>query len=97
MELFKLVDKHVRDEIKQEVKCEVIFLTHNKKMHEYNIDKGKLEQELLLWRPEIQEQKVSSYGSVNIRYQYQFKRKCIDRFKKLHYTMLPWQEIRYIF
>tara|TARA_R100000234_G_scaffold109072_1_gene80779 strand:- start:1343 stop:2206 length:864 start_codon:yes stop_codon:yes gene_type:complete len=95
--LFKLVDKHVRDEIKQDVKCEVIFLTHNTKMHDYNVEQGKLEQESLLWRPKLQETKVSSYGSVNIRYQYEFKRKSIDRFKKLHHTTLPWQEIRYIF
>ena len=95
--MFKLVDKHVRDEIKQDVKCEVIFLTHNAKMHDYNVEQGKLEQESLLWRPKLQETKVSSYGSVNIRYQYEFKRKSIDRFKKLHHTTLPWQEIRYIF
>ena len=95
--LFKLVDKHVRDEIKQDVKCEVIFLTHNAKMHDYNVEQDKLEQESLLWRPKLQETKVSSYGSVNIRYQYEFKRKSIDRFKKLHHTTLPWQEIRYIF
>ena len=95
--LFKLVDKHVKDEIKQDVKCEVIFLTHNAKMHDYNVEQGKLEQESLLWRPKLQETKVSSYGSVNIRYQYEFKRKSIDRFKKLHHTTLPWQEIRYIF
>ena len=65
-ELFELVDKYVRDDIKSKVKCEVIFLTHNQKMHYYNLEHNKKVEELL-WQPTRQETKTSQYGNVNIR------------------------------
>lgn len=95
-ELFELVNKHVRNDIKDKVKCEVIFVTHNTKMHEYN-EKHNKEAEKHLWKPTKQETKTSQYGNVNIRYRYKLKRHYINRFKILHGSILPWQEIRYIF
>ena len=78
------------------VKAEVIFLTHNKNKHQYNIDKGLLGEELL-WKPEIQESKISQYGGDNIRYKYQLKAQYIEQFKQLHNSIIPWNTIRYIF
>ena len=96
--LFKQVDKYVDDAIKEHVKCEAIFLTHNHDMHEHNMKKESTKQaEDLLWKPKIQEQKTSQYGNVNIRYQYELKRRLIDAWKHSHNAILPWQEIRYIF
>ena len=95
-ELFELVDKYVRDDIKDKVKCEVIFLTHNEKMHYYNLE-TKPEIEELLWKPHKQETKTSEYGNINIRYKHRLKRMFIERFMLLHESILPWQEIRYIF
>ena len=95
-ELFELVDKHVDSSIKKHIKAETIFLTHNVKMHEYNL-KNNIDSENLLWNPSIQETKTSQYGSKNIRYQYKIKRTFINRFLQNHNNIIPWQQIRYIF
>lgn len=95
-ELFNLVNDIVLDEIKPYVLSEVILLTHNKKMHEYNLIHNP-EAEELLWQPDKQESKVSSYGSENLRYKWQNKNKYVDSFKKLHNSIIPWNQIRYIF
>jgi spore photoproduct lyase len=92
--LFQLVDKHVA--LKQRVKSEVIFLTHNKNKHEYNLKHDILGEELL-WRPDIQEDKVSQYGGENIRYKHNLKDDYIYQFKMLHNLIIPWNTIRYIF
>jgi spore photoproduct lyase len=92
--LFQLVDKHVEN--KDIVKSEVIFLTHNKSKHEYNLKHGILGEELL-WRPDIQEDKVSQYGGENIRYKSGLKEDYIRAFRSLHELIIPWNTIRYIF
>jgi len=95
-ELFSQVNKNVREEYKKEVKCEVIFLTHNEEKHLQNV-KNNLKGEDLLWKPEIQENKTSIYGGSNLRYKFQLKEKYIDEFKKIHNKIIPWNIIRYIF
>ena len=93
--LFELVDYHVKD--KSHVNCEVIFLTHNKIKHDYNI-KNKLQGEVeYLWKPEWQESKVSQYGGTNLRYKRDLKRRGIQSFKDLHKEIIEWCTIRYIF
>lgn len=92
--LFQLVDKYVVS--KFGVRSEVIFLTHNKNKHEYNLKHGILGEELL-WRPDIQEDKVSQYGGDNIRYKHDLKDDYIYQFKMLHNLIIPWNTIRYIF
>lgn len=94
--LFKLVDLIVKDEYKSEVKCEVILLTHNKDRHEYNLLNNTPEEDLL-WQPLIQEDKVSQYGGLNIRYKRDFKQQFINEFIELHDKIIPWNTIRYIF
>ena len=91
--LFKLVDTIIDDSIKDKVKAECIFLTHNKKMHIINNE----EIERLLWKPSIQETKISQYGNENIRYKYELKRRFIDSFLNAHEKEIPWQKVRYIF
>lgn len=95
-ELFNQVNENVKEEYKKEVKCEVIFLTHNEEKHLQNI-KDNLKGEELLWKPEIQEDKKSMYGGNNLRYKFPLKEKYIEEFKKLHKTIIPWNFIRYIF
>ena len=92
--LFQLVDKYVTT--KDKVKAEVIFLTHNADKHKYNLDHGILGEELL-WRPDIQEDKVSQYGGKNIRYKHNLKDDYIRAFRSLHDLIIPWNTIRYIF
>ena len=95
-ELFELIDKHVNNEIKPNVKAESIFLTHNEKMHKHNVD-NNIKGENYLWKPRIQESKISQYGGKNIRYKYKVKRKYINDFTNNHRNIIPWQTIRYIF
>tara|TARA_R110002020_G_scaffold157999_1_gene341021 strand:- start:1720 stop:2580 length:861 start_codon:yes stop_codon:yes gene_type:complete len=94
--LFQLIDKYVRDNIKEYVKAESIFLTHNVKLHDYNVN-NNVEGEELLWNPFLQEEKVSQYGGNNLRYKYKDKRDYINNFVSVHDSIIPWQEIRYIF
>jgi spore photoproduct lyase len=93
-ELFALTNTLVQE--KDKVKAEVIFLTHNKNKHEYNLKTGKTGEELL-WTPDIQEDKVSEYGGENVRYQFELKNSLIEKFKELHNQIIPWNKIRYIF
>ena len=95
-ELFKLIDDNVKDEYKEDVLAEVIFLTHNKKKHEYNLETNKA-GEHLLWNPEIQEDKISEYGGENIRYNRHYKKEWINQFIDLQDSVIPWNKIRYIF
>jgi len=93
-ELFEYVNTYIDN--KDEVKAEVIFLTHNKNKHINNTIKNE-KAERLLWSPEIQEAKISEYGGENIRYKYMLKAKFISQFKFIHNKIIPWNTIRYIF
>lgn len=95
-ELFELVDVNINDDYKKEVKAEVIFLTHNKEMHKYNLEHYP-EAEELLWAPDYQEDKVSQYGGINLRYKRGLKKELIQKFVELHDEIIPWNFIRYIF
>lgn len=101
--LFELIDDdaYTRDKLYfnqayRDVKAEVIFLTHNKEKHEYNLENAIMGEEIL-WRPDIQESKISQYGGRNIRYKAGSKSKYIEQFRALHDSIIPWNTIRYIF
>ena len=94
--LFEAVDKIISNDIKDNVKCEVIFLTHNENKHNYNLA-NKITGEHLLWNSEVQEPKISQYGGNNVRYKHDLKSKYIDEFIDLHDKIIPWNYIRYIF
>lgn len=96
--LFHLIKRHshVNDWNNDAVKAEVIFLTHNEDKHKYNLQHN-LPGEDLLWKPEIQEDKISQYGGKNIRYKHDLKAEYIKQFVKLHDEIIPWNTIRYIF
>ena len=94
--LLQEIDSKISNKVKQQVAAEVIFLTHNKELHEINKvwhPKG----ENLLWRPEIQEDKISLYGGHNMRYNRYKKPNYIQAFKKLVQAEMPYMNIRYIF
>lgn len=95
--LFQKVDKIIKQEHKSKVKAEVIFLTHNQKMHELNLKENPL-AETLLWKPGLQEEKTTSYGQKGVlRYKRMIKGMMIHKFKELHNSIIPWNTIRYIF
>lgn len=92
--LFEEVDRNVKN--KDIVKAEVIFLTHNRDKHLYNL-RNNLPGENLIWKPEIQEDKVSEFGGENLRYTLDIKKEAVKNFIKLHSMIIPWNTIRYIF
>jgi spore photoproduct lyase len=96
--LFDIIKKHAEYNIWsfEDVKAEVIFLTHNEDKHKYNLA-HKLPGEELLWVPKIQESKVSQYGGKNLRYEHNRKADYIKQFVELHDKYIPWNTIRYIF
>jgi spore photoproduct lyase len=96
VELFKLINEMIPDNIKPYIKSEVIFLTHDQKMHEYNLTHNPKAEELL-WQPQFQEIKKSTYGGYVLRYNYIIKNQMINKLKTLHSTYIPWNSIRYIF
>ncbi|GAB4026139.1 spore photoproduct lyase family protein [Spirosoma gilvum] len=95
-DLFRQLNAALRPEVREQLKCEVIFLTHNQWQHQANLAINPKAEELL-WVPELQESKVSQFGGWNIRYQHQLKRKMIEIFEKLVQEEIPWCQIRYIF
>lgn len=95
MRLFREVDEVVVN--KDVVKSECIFLTHNEGRHNYNLSKGLDGVESLIWCPDKQEIKTSSYGGKNLRYKLELKGNYIGMFKHLHSKVIPWNDIRYIF
>lgn len=95
-ELFALVNAGVEDKNKDQVKAEVIFLTHNVNKHMYNLE-NNLPGEELLWNPATQEDKVSQYGGLNIRYKHDLKAQYIKEWTELHDEIIPWNQLRYIF
>lgn len=90
--LFDLVESYNFEN----VKSEVIFLTHSEKLHNYNLENNP-EAEDLLWRPQSQEIKTSSYGSDALRYKWQMKNKAINHFKEYYHNHISNIPIRYIF
>jgi spore photoproduct lyase len=94
--LFRDLDNLVKKEHKSKVKAEVIFLTHNLDKHQYNLD-NNLPGEELLWKPGIQEEKISQYGGTNLRYNHKLKAKLIKDWTELHDEIIPWNTIRYCF
>jgi spore photoproduct lyase len=94
--LFHAIHLLVDSKYKDRVKAEVIFLTHNEKKHQYNLD-NNLPGEDLLWKPHMQESKISEYGGHNIRYKHDLKDGYIQQWTQLHNHIIPWNTIRYIF
>lgn len=95
-ELFIQLDRVLPSVIKEQMQCEVIFLTHNRFQHKANLEINP-KAETLLWTPVLQEGKRSQMGGYNIRYERHLKSKMIEVFEQLHQEVIPWCTIRYIF
>ena len=82
--------------VKRQLQAEVIFLTHNEQLHNVNMQWHPKAEELL-WRPDLQEPKVSQAGGDNLRYKLSIKRGLVDEFRSLLQDKLPYCKIRYAF
>jgi len=98
IDLLKLLDNALCREAKQQLKAEVIFLTHHPALHEKNLLWAP-EAESLLWQPELQEIKTTQRGDGStLRYKaLTVKAHSIKLFKAMLQQYLPSCEIRYIF
>jgi spore photoproduct lyase len=94
--LFEELNDSLKDASRKQLKSEVIFLTHNTKLHEINMEWHPKGEELI-WSPEIQEAKFSQTGGKNLRYKRGFKSQLVKEFSELHGKILPYSEIRYAF
>lgn len=94
--LFAELDAALSPAAKKQLKCEIIFLTHNEALHDVNL-KWHPRAEDWLWRPDIQEQKWSQSGMQNLRYRASWKRQWLNRFIGWLETSMPYCEVRYAF
>ena len=94
--LFAQVDAGLSPEAKQQLKAEIIFLTHNAQLHEVNLQWHPRAEEFL-WTPSTQEVKRSQGGMWNLRYRVAWKRQWLDRFQALLAEVMPYCGVRYAF
>lgn len=80
-----------------DIKFECIFLTHNENLHNINLNEGREEVEEYLWKPDLQETKVSEYGGTNLRYKWEYKNELIKKFKYIFLQYFKEEQLRYIF
>lgn len=95
-ELFQQLADVLRPEVKAQIAAEIIFLTHNDKLHEINLGWHPKGEELL-WKPDLQETKYSQTGGRNLRYKRGFKGDIVSEFCTLLAAELPECRIRYAF
>jgi hypothetical protein len=53
--------------------------------------------EALLWRPDVQEDKLSQSGQLNLRYRTEWKGIWLERFRALLAKHMPYCRVRYAF
>jgi spore photoproduct lyase len=94
--LFRQLDDTLSDAVKRQLVAEVIFLTHNAQAHELNLQWHPRAEELL-WRPELQETKISGNGAENLRYRRGFKGGLVREFRALLAETMPYCGVRYAF
>ena len=94
--LLQQLDDELGAAAKAQAATEVIMLTHNEGLHEVNLGWHPKAEELL-WRPELQQPKVSQNGQLNVRYRNDVKRAGVARLTALIGEHAPWLRIRYAF
>jgi hypothetical protein len=71
-------------------------LTHNAALHDVNVV-WHPKAEAVLWRPDLQEAKVSENGAHNVRYRSGMKGRMVRQFLDLLAERLPYCPARYAF
>ncbi len=94
--LFDELNDKLNDKTKQQLACEIIFLTHNDRLHEVNMGWHPKAEEVL-WKPDLQEVKYSQTGGRNVRYKRGFKNELVETMVDMVKNQLPYCAIRYAF
>ncbi|HEU4674365.1 MAG TPA: spore photoproduct lyase family protein [Motilibacteraceae bacterium] len=81
---------------KAQLAAEVIFLTHNDRLHETNL-RWHPKAEDVLWRPELQETKRSETGGINVRYRTGEKGRYVRQLLDLIEQRAAYLRVRYAF
>ncbi|MFG2430896.1 spore photoproduct lyase family protein [Streptomyces sp. NPDC048590] len=95
-QLLRQMDDVLPDTVKAQAAAEVIMLTHHQDLHEVNLLWHPRAEETI-WRPELQEPKLSQNGSWNVRYRSGVKAASVETVRRLVATHAPWLPIRYAF
>jgi spore photoproduct lyase len=95
-ELLTQVADGVGPVARAQLAAEVIFLTHNERLHEINLGWHPNAEELL-WRPDLQEVKHSQNGDVNVRHRAGRKAEHLADLTDLIARILPQCRVRYAF
>ncbi|WP_116449941.1 spore photoproduct lyase family protein [Blastococcus litoris] len=90
------LDDALAPDTKAQAAAEVIFMTHNRDLHEVNLGWHPRAEDVL-WRPEVQQPKRSQNGQWNVRYRNDVKRAGVDRLQELVAAHAPWLRVRYAF
>jgi spore photoproduct lyase family protein len=94
--LFEQIDDTLSPKAKEQLRAEIIFLTHNEQLHDVNL-RWHPKAEEYLWRPDLQEVKRSEVGMLNLRYKAAWKQQWLTRFQNLLAEELPYCGVRYAF
>ncbi|MFI1988985.1 spore photoproduct lyase family protein [Actinoplanes sp. NPDC020271] len=95
-ELLDQLDAGVGPAAKKQLAAEVIFLTHNRDLHEVNLGWHPKAEELI-WRPDLQQPKRSQNGSWNVRYRTGEKGRHVAALLDVIATRTPYLHVRYAF
>ncbi|MEU9145566.1 spore photoproduct lyase family protein [Streptomyces sp. NPDC048349] len=95
-QLLQLMDDVLPRAVKDQAAAEVIMLTHNRALHDLNLTWHPRAEDML-WRPGLQQAKVSENGSRNVRYRNHAKAEAVAAVRRLVTTYAPWLRIRYAF
>ncbi len=95
-ELLDQLDAALGPRAKAQLAAEVIFLTHNDRLHEVNLGWHPKAEEVL-WRPELQQAKRSQTGGWNVRYRTGQKGRYVAALTELIASRLPYCRVRYAF
>jgi spore photoproduct lyase len=94
--LFAALDDALDARAKAQLKCEIIMLTHNEGLHRTNLA-WHPKAEDLLWRTDLQEEKISGTGMTNLRYRTPWKKRWLDRLLGWREEIIPYCAVRYAF
>ncbi|MFJ3876677.1 spore photoproduct lyase family protein [Streptomyces sp. NPDC090077] len=94
--LLRQMDDVLPRAVKDQAAAEVIMLTHNEALHELNLTWHPRAEEVL-WRPGLQQPKLSENGARNVRYRNGVKAGAVDAVRSLVAAHAPWLRIRYAF
>jgi DNA repair photolyase len=92
-ELLGELDAGVGAGAKAQMAAEIIFLTHNDRLHDVNLG-WHPRAEAVLWTPDTQELKRSQTGGWNVRYRRGWKRARVRELLALIERRTPWRRVR---